>query len=134
MIDDEGYLQGLVTIKDIKKRIEYPNSNKDDFGFTYICKEWLKIPKYVANAIGFSIAASTNYLLNRVWTFHSKDPEVMVEYTQFFAISMIGLGINTLILWLLVSKYNKHFYLSKLFAIGVVTIWNFLANYFITFG
>ncbi|MCD4729950.1 MAG: GtrA family protein, partial [Bacteroidales bacterium] len=55
-------------------------------------------------------------------------------YTQFFAISMIGLGINTLILWMLVSKYNKHFYLSKLFAIGVVTIWNFLANYFITFS
>ncbi len=32
LIDDNGYLQGLVTIKDIKKRIEYPNANKDDFG------------------------------------------------------------------------------------------------------
>lgn len=32
IIDDEGYLKGLITIKDIKKRIEYPNSNKDDFG------------------------------------------------------------------------------------------------------
>jgi IMP dehydrogenase len=32
IIDNEGSLQGLVTIKDIKKRIEYPHSNKDDFG------------------------------------------------------------------------------------------------------
>ncbi|MBD3823287.1 MAG: IMP dehydrogenase [Epsilonproteobacteria bacterium] len=32
VIDDEGFLKGLVTIKDIKKRIEYPNSNKDEFG------------------------------------------------------------------------------------------------------
>jgi IMP dehydrogenase len=32
IIDDDGYLKGLVTIKDIKKRIEYPNANKDDFG------------------------------------------------------------------------------------------------------
>ncbi len=32
IIDDEGHLKGLVTIKDIKKRIEYPNANKDDFG------------------------------------------------------------------------------------------------------
>lgn len=32
IIDDEGFLKGLVTIKDIKKRIEYPSSNKDDFG------------------------------------------------------------------------------------------------------
>jgi len=104
-----------------------------DFGFTYVCKEWIKIPKYVANAIGFSIAASSNYLFNRIWTFHSHNPEVMMEFSQFFAISIIGLGINTLILWILVSKYKKHFYISKLFAIGVVTIWNFLANYFITF-
>jgi len=27
-----------------------------DFGFTYICKEWLKIQKYIANAVGFTIA------------------------------------------------------------------------------
>ena len=32
IIDDEGFLKGLVTIKDIKKRIEYPHANKDDFG------------------------------------------------------------------------------------------------------
>jgi len=32
IIDTEGYLKGLITIKDIKKRIEYPNSNKDAFG------------------------------------------------------------------------------------------------------
>jgi IMP dehydrogenase len=32
IVDEEGFLKGLVTIKDIKKRIEYPNSNKDDFG------------------------------------------------------------------------------------------------------
>jgi len=32
IIDEDGYLKGLVTIKDIRKRIEYPNANKDDFG------------------------------------------------------------------------------------------------------
>ncbi len=32
IIDEDGDLKGLVTIKDIKKRIEYPNSNKDSFG------------------------------------------------------------------------------------------------------
>ncbi len=32
IIDEDGFLKGLVTIKDIKKRIEYPNANKDDFG------------------------------------------------------------------------------------------------------
>jgi IMP dehydrogenase len=32
IIDKDGFLQGLVTIKDIKKRIEYPHSNKDEYG------------------------------------------------------------------------------------------------------
>ncbi len=32
IIDEEGHLKGLVTIKDIKKKIEYPNANKDDYG------------------------------------------------------------------------------------------------------
>ncbi|MDR2906068.1 MAG: IMP dehydrogenase [Helicobacteraceae bacterium] len=32
IVDDGGYLKGLITIKDIKKRKEYPNSNKDEFG------------------------------------------------------------------------------------------------------
>lgn len=32
IIDANGHLKGLVTIKDIKKRIEYPHANKDDFG------------------------------------------------------------------------------------------------------
>ncbi|MBL0708811.1 MAG: IMP dehydrogenase [Sulfurimonas sp.] len=32
IIDEDGFLKGLVTIKDIRKRIEHPNSNKDAFG------------------------------------------------------------------------------------------------------
>ncbi|MDD2838848.1 MAG: IMP dehydrogenase [Sulfuricurvum sp.] len=32
IIDESGFLKGLITIKDIKKRIEYPHANKDDFG------------------------------------------------------------------------------------------------------
>jgi putative flippase GtrA len=105
-----------------------------DFGFTYICKEILKIQKYVSNAIGFTLAASSNYYLNRVWTFKSTDPEIFVEYSEFIIISMIGLGINTLILWVIVTKFKLNFYLSKVFAIAVVTVWNFLANAFITFS
>lgn len=105
-----------------------------DFGFTYICKEILKIQKYISNAIGFTLAASSNYYLNRIWTFKSTDPEIFVEYSEFIIISLIGLGINTLILWIIVTKFKLNFYLSKVFAIAVVTVWNFLANAFITFS
>ncbi len=32
IVDSDGYLQGLITIKDIQKKIEYPNANKDEYG------------------------------------------------------------------------------------------------------
>ena len=104
-----------------------------DFGFTFLGKEILKIQKYIANSIGFTIAASSNYVLNRIWTFHSQNPEIGIEYSKFILISLIGLGINTFILWTLVSKMKWNFYVSKLFAIGIVTIWNFVFNMIFTF-
>ncbi len=105
-----------------------------DYAFTYLFKEIFKIQKYVANSIGFTIAASTNYILNRVWTFESDNPDIALEYTEFLIISIVGLGINNLILWLIVSRFKINFYVAKFFAICVVTLWNFLANFFITFN
>lgn len=105
-----------------------------DFGFTYLCKEVFKIQKYIANAIGFTIAASSNYFLNRIWTFQSTNPEIAVEYTEFLLISILGLGLNTLILYFVINRFKLNFYLAKIIAIGVVTVWNFFANAFFTFA
>lgn len=104
-----------------------------DFGTTWLCKEKLKIEKYIANGIGFMVAATVNYFLNRLWTFHSYDPQIGAEYFRFIVVSAIGLGVNTLILWLLVKKFKMNFYLAKLFAIGITTLWNFVANVLYTF-
>ncbi|NLO52367.1 MAG: GtrA family protein [Bacteroidales bacterium] len=103
-----------------------------DFGFTWLTKEKLKVQKYVANAIGFTLAATSNYYLNRVWTFQSQNPEIAIEFSQFLLISIIGLAINTLILWLIVTRLKFNFYLSKVFAILVVTMWNFFMNLYYT--
>ena len=32
IVDEEGILKGLITIKDIEKKEQYPNANKDEFG------------------------------------------------------------------------------------------------------
>jgi len=128
------YLSRTFLLKFIKFGIVGFSGVFVDFGTTYICKEWFKIQKYIANSIGFTVAASSNYFLNRVWTFKSQNPDVATEYTEFFVISLVGLGLVNLIVWLIHGKLKMNFYLSKLFAIGVVTIWNFLANYYITFA
>jgi len=104
-----------------------------DFSITYILKEKCRVQKYAANSIGFILAATTNYLLNRIWTFQSKNQHILDEYGRFLFVSLLGLAINNLILWLLVSKFGRNFYWSKLIAIGITTFWNFAANLVFTF-
>ena len=104
-----------------------------DFGTTWLLKERLRINKYIANSTGFILAATSNYILNRLWTFKSHDPDITVQYISFVLISVAGLGINNLVIYILNDRYKYNFYLSKLFAIAVVTIWNFLMNFMITF-
>lgn len=105
-----------------------------NFGVTWFFKEICKLNKYLSNIIGFICAATTNYLLNRWWTFQSSNPEVGVEYAKYFLISVIGLGIDTLTVYLLNGKLKWNFYLSKVFAVGAATLWNFFGNLLFTFA
>lgn len=105
-----------------------------DFGVTWLLKERLKINAYVANSIGFITAASSNYFWNRLWTFESENQDIPLEYMSFIIISVVGLLINNLMVYLLTTKFKLNFYLAKLLAIGVVTLWNFGMNFLITFS
>ena len=104
-----------------------------DFSVTWLCKEKFRWNKYVSNSLGFIIAATNNYIWNRLWTFESQNDSVAREYISFLIISVIGLGLNNLIIYLLHERMKLNFYLSKLIAIGIVTLWNFTLNYVITF-
>ena len=105
-----------------------------NFGVTWFFKEICKLNKYLSNILGFVFAATTNYLLNRWWTFQSTNPQVGLEYAKYFLISLVGLGIDTLTVYLLHGKLKWNFYLSKVFAIGAATLWNFFGNLLFTFA
>jgi putative flippase GtrA len=105
-----------------------------DFSLTYLCKEKLQINKYISNAIGFSCAATSNFLLNNYWTFNENNESLVFDrFFIFFIISLAGLGINSLVIALLTKKFTLNFYISKIIAVAVVFIWNFLLNNYITF-
>lgn len=103
-----------------------------DFSITFLLKEKLKFHRYIASSAGFTVAATSNYLLNRFWTFESSNPRVLVEYSTFIFLSLIGLAINNSFLYLFEKKLK--FYAAKLFAIAVTMLWNFFANYYLTFS
>lgn len=104
-----------------------------DFGVTWLLKEQLRLNKYIANSTGFACAVVSNYVLNRIWTFHSADPQVGIQFAKFTLVALVGLGMNNAIIYLLTERRGVKFYTSKLVATGVVMLWNFGANYLFTF-
>jgi len=105
-----------------------------DFGITYFLKEKIFLNKYISNSTGFIIAASFNYIFNRLWTFSSDNPNLFLEYSTFIIVSILGLFINNVILYLFHNKLLYNFYVSKICATVITTIWNIFANYYITFS
>ena len=104
-----------------------------DFAITYLAKELLKLNKYVANSLGCVCAATSNYILKRMWTFASNDPDIVMQYIRFLGFSLVGLAINNFVIYLLHGRAKWNFYFVKLIATGVVTFWNFCMNYILTF-
>jgi putative flippase GtrA len=105
-----------------------------DFGITFLFKEKFNFNKYVSNTCGFFAAASSNFILNRLWTFQSSDPEVAFQYVKFLSLSTVGVLLSNAIIYLLHGRWKWNFYFAKLVSIAVVMFWNFFASYFFTFN
>ena len=104
-----------------------------DFGTTWLCREKLQWNKYIANSTGFTVAVINNYIINRIWTFHSTNSNWHAEFGKFLVFSLVGLALNNLFVFLLHSRFKMNFYLSKLIATLLVFVWNFTSNYFFNF-
>lgn len=104
-----------------------------DFFVTWLCKEKMGVNKYVANAIGFSLAVINNFLLNRYWTFEENTQPVTEQFLKFALIALAGLAINSFLLFVIVKFIKINFYVTKLLVIGLVFFWNFFMNYLFTF-
>lgn len=104
-----------------------------DFGITYLGKEKLRWNKYVANSLGFTVASINNYYLNRIWTFHSLDPEIGWQFSKFLVVALVGLLLNNFIIYVLADRTKLNFYVAKFIAIILVFFWNFSINYLYTF-
>jgi putative flippase GtrA len=104
-----------------------------DFFVTWLCKEKLRINKYIANSLGFITAVVSNFYLNLNWTFHANGQNTNVYFIRFSLIAIIGLALNNLIIYLFINKLSLNFYISKLIAVLCVFVWNFTANNYFNF-
>lgn len=102
-----------------------------DFSITYLFKEIFLLNKFVANSIGFTCAAVSNYYLNSRWTFRESATRTATSLFTFLFISVVGLALNNTLIYLMSPYFN--FYVCKLISTLLVSLFNFTANARITF-
>lgn len=105
-----------------------------DFSATAIGKEYFKINPYLANVLGVLTALIIIFLLHKNWTFVNADKNINRQFQVFLMVSLLGCLWNSGFLYLLERYFSFSFYIAKTFAIVLAGVWNFSANYLITFS
>ncbi|MCX8058980.1 MAG: GtrA family protein [Spirochaetes bacterium] len=121
----------------------------------YITNYFLKINHLICSIIAFSIAVTQNYIINSLWTFSLKKEKLekinlngdqksykineekklsFQNYFKFVFVSLTGLLMNLLILFILVDII-KFSYKIIAQAVGIIggMILNYLGSHFIVF-
>ncbi|MGI9021344.1 MAG: GtrA family protein [Solirubrobacterales bacterium] len=90
---------------------------------------------HIAGAIGaFAVAVTNNFLWNRHWTFDAAGGRAGEQAWRFFAVSVLGLGINLGVLYLLVDVAGLSELPGQAIAVAVAMPANFLGNKLWTFS
>lgn len=80
-----------------------------------------------ASALGYALSALVNYWLNHRYTFRSRKRHRDV-FGKFLLVSLSGLGLNTLLMWIGITFMGLHYLLSQILTTALVLIWNFSVN------
>jgi dolichol-phosphate mannosyltransferase len=80
-----------------------------------------------AAAIAFLVAAASNYLWNRTWTFGTSHAPVLRQGARAFIVSALSLGANQLFLFVFVTAGAGHL-AAQAVAIVLATPFSFAAN------
>jgi dolichol-phosphate mannosyltransferase len=86
------------------------------------------LPYMVAFVIAFAVAATNNFIWNRVWTFKIEHGVPHVQYARFLAVSLGALAIDLVALALLVEVGGVRKPIAAAIAIVVATPISFLGN------
>jgi putative flippase GtrA len=100
-----------------------------DYGLLYILTEKCGIYYLVSSLISFGVSVIFNYIASVIWVFDvDKRKSKVKNFVYFIALSVVGLAINELIMWLGVDKMHIYYMLVKLFATAIVMIFNFITR------
>lgn len=82
----------------------------------------------LANIIAYVLGTVNSYLWNTLWVFKYKDKASTETTIKFIILNLIGLGLNTGILYVLVDLCNLNKFIGLVITTAIVMIINYIVN------
>ena len=100
-----------------------------DYGVMIFLTEVFGVPYLISTTISFVVSVIFNYFASMRFVFKRKDDmSRRREFIIFIVLSVCGLGINDLLMWLMVDNLYIDYRLSKIVVTVVVAVWNFVTR------
>lgn len=99
-----------------------------DVGVLVALKELLSVDVLIASTVSFCASVVVNYLLSMTFVFKSKNQGRLKEFILFLLLSIGGLGLNQLILWIGVRFTSVYYLIVKFLAMVIVPVYNFVTR------
>ena len=100
-----------------------------DYGVMIFLTEVFGVPYLISTTISFVGSVIFNYFASMRFVFKRKDDmSRRREFIIFIVLSVCGLGINDLLMWLMVDSLYIDYRLSKIVVTVVVAVWNFVTR------
>ena len=99
-----------------------------DYGLLYALTEFGHIYYLVSSIISFSVSVIFNYILSIKWVFDVQKKQGVKEFITFIVLSVIGLIINSVLMYVMVDLMNIHYMIAKIVATIIVMVYNFITR------
>ncbi|MCR4804102.1 MAG: GtrA family protein [Clostridia bacterium] len=100
-----------------------------DFVLLRVLTEYLGIWYLASAIIAFILSTIINYILSMRFVFKGREGrDKKEEFAVFAVLNLIGLGLTTLLMWMLVDKAGLYYMLAKVFTSGTVMVWSFFSR------
>jgi dolichol-phosphate mannosyltransferase len=84
-----------------------------------------------ATMIGIIFSMSTNFILNKIWTFEDRNfalKRTLMQYVLFLGFSGIGAVFQLLVVYGLVELRHLNYSIALFLAVAIASVGNFLLN------
>ena len=99
-----------------------------DYGLLYVLTEFVCIHYLISSVISFTVSLIFNYILSIKWVFDVTKKQTAKEITIFVILSVIGLGINQVVMYVGSDLLHIYYMLTKIVATAIVMVWNFVTR------